>query len=129
MSNRHVVYDRDGRITAELPLDRKPYELLVKAVMGWTDPLARLNSVDEGTERNGDDLTLVVIHGTQARGETEFSFASSARCHGRTPLRLPRRRHHRSPRHLHRKARTSQGQAPPVEDTANETRGRSGDNS
>ncbi|MCX0247934.1 DUF6415 family natural product biosynthesis protein [Streptomyces drozdowiczii] len=32
-----VLYDPDGLIEAELPLDREPYECLVKAVLAWTD--------------------------------------------------------------------------------------------
>ncbi|MFH8582374.1 DUF6415 family natural product biosynthesis protein [Streptomyces zaomyceticus] len=31
-----VLYDPDGLIEAELPLDRKPYESLIKAVLAWT---------------------------------------------------------------------------------------------
>ncbi|GGP56260.1 restriction endonuclease [Streptomyces calvus] len=31
-----VLYDPDGLIEAELPLDREPYECLVKAVLAWT---------------------------------------------------------------------------------------------
>ncbi|MFJ4010874.1 DUF6415 family natural product biosynthesis protein [Streptomyces sp. NPDC090026] len=40
MSRHHVLHDPEGRLTADLPLDREPHELLVKAVLGWTDPLA-----------------------------------------------------------------------------------------
>ncbi|MGP3634325.1 DUF6415 family natural product biosynthesis protein [Streptomyces sp. 24-1644] len=36
-SSHTVLYDPDGLIEAELPLDRKPYECLVKAVLAWTD--------------------------------------------------------------------------------------------
>ncbi|MET9984746.1 DUF6415 family natural product biosynthesis protein [Streptomyces rochei] len=32
-----VLYDPDGLIEAGLPLDREPYESLVKAVLAWTD--------------------------------------------------------------------------------------------
>jgi hypothetical protein len=32
----HVLYDPDGLIEAGLPLDREPYECLVKAVLAWT---------------------------------------------------------------------------------------------
>lgn len=36
MSSTHtVLYDPEGRIEAELPLDREPYESLVKAVLAW----------------------------------------------------------------------------------------------
>lgn len=31
-----VLYDPDGLIEAELPLDREPYECLVEAVLAWT---------------------------------------------------------------------------------------------
>ncbi|MFF9569986.1 DUF6415 family natural product biosynthesis protein [Streptomyces sp. NPDC014685] len=35
--NTHtVLYDPDGLIEADLPLDREPYELLVKTVLAWT---------------------------------------------------------------------------------------------
>ncbi|WP_435058358.1 DUF6415 family natural product biosynthesis protein [Streptomyces sp. bgisy060] len=40
MSTHHVLHDPEGLLTAKLPLDRGPYELLVKAVLGWTDPFA-----------------------------------------------------------------------------------------
>ncbi|MFJ3213497.1 DUF6415 family natural product biosynthesis protein [Streptomyces flaveolus] len=33
-----VLYDPEGLIEAELPLDREPYECLVKAVLAWTGP-------------------------------------------------------------------------------------------
>lgn len=36
-STHTVLYDPDGLIEAELPLDREPYECLVKAVLAWTD--------------------------------------------------------------------------------------------
>ncbi|MFI1018215.1 DUF6415 family natural product biosynthesis protein [Streptomyces sp. NPDC020965] len=35
-SSHTVLYDPDGLIEAELPLDREPYESLVKAVLAWT---------------------------------------------------------------------------------------------
>ena len=37
-STRTVLYDPDGRIEAELPLDREPFEALVAAVLTWTEP-------------------------------------------------------------------------------------------
>ncbi|MFG2525754.1 DUF6415 family natural product biosynthesis protein [Streptomyces sp. NPDC048527] len=37
-STHTVLYDPDGLIEAELPLDREPYECLVKAVLAWTGP-------------------------------------------------------------------------------------------
>ncbi|MET8538000.1 DUF6415 family natural product biosynthesis protein [Streptomyces sp. NPDC005065] len=37
-STHTVLYDPDGLIEAELPLDRGPYECLVKAVLAWTGP-------------------------------------------------------------------------------------------
>ncbi|MFD3666322.1 DUF6415 family natural product biosynthesis protein [Streptomyces sp. NPDC058659] len=39
MSDTHVVlYDPQGLIEAELPLDRAPHEALVTAVLAWNDP-------------------------------------------------------------------------------------------
>lgn len=35
-STHTVLYDPDGRIEAELPPDRAPYESLIKAVHAWT---------------------------------------------------------------------------------------------
>ncbi|MEU2119529.1 DUF6415 family natural product biosynthesis protein [Streptomyces sp. NPDC016459] len=35
-SSHTVLYDPDGLIEAELPLDREPYECLVTAVLAWT---------------------------------------------------------------------------------------------
>ncbi|MFJ3128028.1 DUF6415 family natural product biosynthesis protein [Streptomyces sp. NPDC086993] len=35
-STHTVLYDPDGLLGAELPLDREPYECLVKAVLAWT---------------------------------------------------------------------------------------------
>ncbi|MDX5564410.1 DUF6415 family natural product biosynthesis protein [Streptomyces sp. ID05-04B] len=35
-SSHTVLYDPDGLIEAELPLDREPYESLVKVVLAWT---------------------------------------------------------------------------------------------
>ncbi|MFD8025441.1 restriction endonuclease [Streptomyces lavendulae] len=37
-SSHTVLYDPEGVVEAELPLDREPHELLVKAVLAWTDP-------------------------------------------------------------------------------------------
>ncbi|MEU1669382.1 DUF6415 family natural product biosynthesis protein [Streptomyces sparsogenes] len=39
-STHTVLYDPEGLIEAELPLDREPYECLVKAVLAWTGPEA-----------------------------------------------------------------------------------------
>ncbi|MEU9796690.1 DUF6415 family natural product biosynthesis protein [Streptomyces sparsogenes] len=39
-STHTVPYDPEGLIEAELPLDREPYECLVKAVLAWTGPEA-----------------------------------------------------------------------------------------
>ncbi|MGW4549938.1 DUF6415 family natural product biosynthesis protein [Streptomyces violaceorubidus] len=36
-SSHTVLHDPDGLIEAGLPLDRAPYESLVKAVLAWTD--------------------------------------------------------------------------------------------
>ncbi|MGP3635343.1 DUF6415 family natural product biosynthesis protein [Streptomyces sp. 24-1644] len=35
-SSHTVLYDPEGLIEAGLPLDREPYECLVKAVLAWT---------------------------------------------------------------------------------------------
>ncbi|MDX3370658.1 DUF6415 family natural product biosynthesis protein [Streptomyces sp. ME02-6987-2C] len=35
-SSHTVLYDPDGLIEADLPLDREPYECLVTAVLAWT---------------------------------------------------------------------------------------------
>ncbi|MFJ8677524.1 DUF6415 family natural product biosynthesis protein [Streptomyces sp. NPDC093589] len=45
-STRTVLYDPDGRIEAELPLDREPYEALVAAVLAWTEPDTALQPCD-----------------------------------------------------------------------------------
>ncbi|WP_158708933.1 hypothetical protein [Streptomyces sp. NRRL S-920] len=39
-SSHTVLHDPDGLIEAGLPLDREPYESLVKAVLAWTDQKA-----------------------------------------------------------------------------------------
>lgn len=36
ISSHTVLYNPDGLIEADLPLDREPYEYLVKAVLAWT---------------------------------------------------------------------------------------------
>ncbi|MFG2895184.1 restriction endonuclease [Streptomyces sp. NPDC048248] len=45
-STRTVLYDPDGRIEAELPRDREPYEALVAAVRTWTEPDTALEPCD-----------------------------------------------------------------------------------
>jgi len=46
-SSKHtVLYDPEGLIEAELPLDREPHELLVKAVLAWADPDTALQPCD-----------------------------------------------------------------------------------
>ncbi|MFG2895216.1 restriction endonuclease [Streptomyces sp. NPDC048248] len=45
-STRTVLYDPEGRIEAELPLDRGPYEALVAAVLTWSDPDTALQACD-----------------------------------------------------------------------------------
>ncbi|MFJ2752808.1 restriction endonuclease [Streptomyces sp. NPDC087297] len=37
-SNHTVLYDPEGLVEVDLPLDRTPHELLVKAVLAWTAP-------------------------------------------------------------------------------------------
>ncbi|WP_328723523.1 DUF6415 family natural product biosynthesis protein [Streptomyces sp. NBC_00247] len=37
-STHTVLYDPDGLLEAGLPLDRQPYESLIKAVLAWTCP-------------------------------------------------------------------------------------------
>ncbi|MEU2453877.1 restriction endonuclease [Streptomyces sp. NPDC012765] len=44
--NHTVLYDPDGVVEAELPLDRTPHELLVQAVLAWTDPCEALELRD-----------------------------------------------------------------------------------
>jgi hypothetical protein len=41
-----VLYDPQGLIEAELPLDREPYEYLIKTVLAWTDPIGPLQRRD-----------------------------------------------------------------------------------
>ncbi|MFD4144288.1 DUF6415 family natural product biosynthesis protein [Streptomyces sp. NPDC058572] len=50
-SSHTVLYDPDGLIEAELPLDREPYESLVKAVLAWTGP-------DALAERDYEQIAL-----------------------------------------------------------------------
>ncbi|MFC9622098.1 DUF6415 family natural product biosynthesis protein [Streptomyces sp. NPDC056930] len=50
-STHTVLYDPDGLIEAELPLDREPYESLVKAVLAWTGP-------DTMTTRDYEQIAL-----------------------------------------------------------------------
>ncbi|WP_328974029.1 restriction endonuclease [Streptomyces sp. NBC_00239] len=38
MSGHQVLHDPDGVLDAELPLDREPHQLLVRAVLAVTDP-------------------------------------------------------------------------------------------
>lgn len=37
MTTHHVLYDPEGVLDAELPLDREPHMSLVKAVLAWTN--------------------------------------------------------------------------------------------
>ncbi|MCZ9349780.1 DUF6415 family natural product biosynthesis protein [Streptomyces mutabilis] len=46
-----VLYDPDGPIEAGLPLDREPYESLVKAVLAWTGE-------DTSTARDLEQIAL-----------------------------------------------------------------------
>ncbi|MFE4310460.1 DUF6415 family natural product biosynthesis protein [Streptomyces sp. NPDC056891] len=54
-SSHTVLYDPDGLIEAELPLDREPYECLVKAVLAWTgeDVLAERDYEQIGLQLTG----------------------------------------------------------------------------
>ncbi|WP_432043467.1 DUF6415 family natural product biosynthesis protein [Streptomyces cadmiisoli] len=54
-STHAVLYDPDGLIEAELPLDREPYECLVKAVLAWTgeDTLATRDYEQIGLQLTG----------------------------------------------------------------------------
>ncbi|MEE1735130.1 DUF6415 family natural product biosynthesis protein [Streptomyces sp. BE147] len=54
-STHTVLYDPDGLIEAELPLDREPYECLVKAVLAWTgeDTLAERDYKQIGLQLTG----------------------------------------------------------------------------
>ena len=38
MNGHTVLYDPEGRIGAELPLDRVTHERVVRAVLAWSDP-------------------------------------------------------------------------------------------
>lgn len=38
MNGHTVLYDPEGRIDAELPLDRTTHERVVRAVLAWSDP-------------------------------------------------------------------------------------------
>ncbi|MER5359701.1 DUF6415 family natural product biosynthesis protein [Streptomyces sp. NPDC002785] len=50
-STHTVLYDPEGLIEAGLPLDREPYECLVKAVLAWTGP-------DALAERDYEQIAL-----------------------------------------------------------------------
>jgi hypothetical protein len=54
-STQTVLYDPDGLIEAELPLDRAPYECLVKAVLAWNgeDTLATRDYEQIGLQLTG----------------------------------------------------------------------------
>ncbi|MFJ8755197.1 DUF6415 family natural product biosynthesis protein [Streptomyces sp. NPDC102441] len=54
-STHTVLYDPDGLLGAELPLDREPYECLVKAVLAWTgeDTLAERDYEQIGLQLTG----------------------------------------------------------------------------
>ncbi|WP_162467869.1 DUF6415 family natural product biosynthesis protein [Streptomyces sp. QHH-9511] len=55
------MYDPDGLIEAELPLDREPYECLVKAVLAWTgeDTLATRDYEQIALQLTGHARALV----------------------------------------------------------------------
>lgn len=38
-STHHVLYDPDGRLTAELPPDRATHEKVVRTALAWSSPL------------------------------------------------------------------------------------------
>ncbi|WUW92550.1 restriction endonuclease [Streptomyces sp. NBC_01451] len=40
MNGHTVLYDPEGRIDGELPLDRETHERVVRAVLTWSDPAA-----------------------------------------------------------------------------------------
>ncbi|MGW4758523.1 restriction endonuclease [Streptomyces chartreusis] len=40
MNGHTVLYDPEGRIDAQLPLDRVTHERVVRAVLAWSDPAA-----------------------------------------------------------------------------------------
>ncbi|MFE4800471.1 DUF6415 family natural product biosynthesis protein [Streptomyces sp. NPDC056708] len=65
-SSHTVLYDPDGLIEAELPLDREPYESLVKAVLAWTGP-------DPLTTRDYEQIALQLTGHARA-------VASDVRC-------------------------------------------------
>ncbi|MFJ3713706.1 restriction endonuclease [Streptomyces sp. NPDC090053] len=39
MSSHHVLYDPEGRLTAELPPDRTVHEQVVRTALAWSSPL------------------------------------------------------------------------------------------
>uniref|UniRef100_UPI003F493167 restriction endonuclease n=1 Tax=Streptomyces sp. CA-136453 TaxID=3240050 RepID=UPI003F493167 len=38
-STHHVLYDPEGRLAAELPLDRETHERVVRTAMAWSSPV------------------------------------------------------------------------------------------
>ncbi|MGW0585651.1 hypothetical protein ACWD25_59575 [Streptomyces sp. NPDC002920] len=40
MNGHTVLYDPEGRIDAQLPLDRVTHERVIRAVLAWSDPAA-----------------------------------------------------------------------------------------
>ncbi|MFD7102330.1 DUF6415 family natural product biosynthesis protein [Streptomyces celluloflavus] len=71
-SSHTVLYDPDGLIEAELPLDREPYECLVRAVLAWTDE-------DALAERDYEQISL------QLTGHARAAAADVRRRAGQLP--------------------------------------------
>ncbi|MFD8823810.1 DUF6415 family natural product biosynthesis protein [Streptomyces sp. NPDC059605] len=79
--NTHtVLYDPHGLIEAELPLDREPYELLVKTVLAWTGPQTL-------TERDYEQLALQLTgHARAVASDVRRRAAQLPRSDGRGAL-------------------------------------------
>jgi hypothetical protein len=71
-STHTVLHDPAGLIEAELPLDREPYESLVKAVLAWTGE-------DTLTTRDYEQIAL------QLTGHARAVAADVRRCADRQP--------------------------------------------
>ncbi|MFD8824820.1 DUF6415 family natural product biosynthesis protein [Streptomyces sp. NPDC059605] len=79
-STHTVLYDPHGLIAAELPLDREPYELLVKTVLAWTGPQTL-------TERDYEQLALqLTSHARAIASDVRRHAAQLPRSDGRGAL-------------------------------------------
>ncbi|MGW2183966.1 restriction endonuclease [Streptomyces sp. NPDC001732] len=79
-STHTVLYDPHGLIEAELPLDREPYELLVKTVLAWAGPQTL-------TERDYEQLALQLTgHARAVASDVRRRAAQLPRSDGRGAL-------------------------------------------